>query len=74
MASTIAGEFADVTNVEGLTRVVVRLFIAASLGGLLGLEREQKGKAAGLRTHMLVSLGSAIFVLIPCKPACSQQN
>jgi putative Mg2+ transporter-C (MgtC) family protein len=35
------------------------------LGGVLGFEREQQGKAAGMRTHMLVALGAALFVLIP---------
>ena len=43
----------------------MRLFLATVLGGLLGFEREQQGKAAGVRTHMLVALGSAIFVIIP---------
>lgn len=38
---------------------------AALLGGLLGLEREWLQKPAGLRTHMLVSLGAAVFVLAP---------
>ncbi|MBI4011544.1 MAG: MgtC/SapB family protein [Candidatus Rokubacteria bacterium] len=45
--------------------VLVRLFLAAVLGGILGWERERLGKTAGLRTHMLVSLGSALFVLAP---------
>ena len=40
-----------------------RLLLAATLGGVLGYERERLGKAAGLRTHMLVSLGSALFML-----------
>ena len=39
--------------------------MAGALGGVLGYERESKGKAAGLRTHMLVALGAAIFVLVP---------
>ncbi len=61
--TTLAEEFADVREVEDITRIVVRLLLAALLGGLLGFEREHVGKAAGLRTHMLVSLGSALFVL-----------
>ena len=36
-----------------------------SLGGALGYERERSGKAAGLRTHMLVAIGAALFVLVP---------
>jgi putative Mg2+ transporter-C (MgtC) family protein len=65
VTATIASEFSDIPDLEQLTRVVVRLLLAALLGGLLGLERELAGKAAGLRTHMLVALGSALFVLIP---------
>jgi putative Mg2+ transporter-C (MgtC) family protein len=41
-----------------------RLLIAAALAAVLGWEREAKGKAAGLRTHILVGVGSALFVLI----------
>lgn len=62
---TIASEFADVGDVAQLTRVVVRLLLAAALGFALGFEREQHGKDAGVRTHMLVAVGSALFVLIP---------
>lgn len=42
-----------------------RLALALLVGGLIGWERQAAGKAAGMRTHMLVSLGSALFVLIP---------
>jgi putative Mg2+ transporter-C (MgtC) family protein len=48
-----------------LVRVLVRLVIASALGGLLGFERQHEGKAAGIRTHMLVGLGSALFTLVP---------
>lgn len=44
--------------------IVVRLALALLLGGLLGLERELRGHAAGLRTHLLVSLGSCLFTLV----------
>lgn len=62
---TLVAEFADITDASQLTRISVRLLMAALLGGILGFEREQKGKAAGVRTHMLVSLGAALFVLVP---------
>jgi putative Mg2+ transporter-C (MgtC) family protein len=42
---------------------LTRIGIAALLGGALGFEREWKGHWAGLRTHMLVSMGCAIFVI-----------
>ena len=41
----------------------LRLIAAALLGGLVGAEREWVGKAAGLRTHMLVAMGTALFVI-----------
>ena len=43
--------------------VAARLGIATLLGAVLGLERELRGQPAGLRTHILVSLGSALFTL-----------
>jgi putative Mg2+ transporter-C (MgtC) family protein len=43
--------------------IAVRLVAAALLGGILGLNRNLRGKAAGLRTHALVSLGAAVAVL-----------
>ena len=48
-----------------LARVAVRLLFAVLLGWLLGAEREAMGKAAGARTHILVSLGAALFVIVP---------
>ncbi|KPA99148.1 MULTISPECIES: MgtC/SapB family protein [Pseudomonas] len=62
---TLQAEFADIGDIREVTRITLRLLIAALLGGLLGFEREQKGKAAGVRTHMLVALGAALFVLVP---------
>jgi putative Mg2+ transporter-C (MgtC) family protein len=43
--------------------VTFRLVLAAAVGALPGLQRERMGVPAGLRTHMLVSLGAAIFIL-----------
>lgn len=48
-----------------MVRVIVRIVTAAALGGLIGAERQRAGKAAGLRTHMLVALGAAMFVMFP---------
>ena len=44
--------------------IVTRLLVATRLGGLVGLERERLNRAAGLRTHVLVSVGSALFTLL----------
>ena len=43
---------------------LIRLVLAAVFGGIVGWERQQGKKPAGLRTHMLVALGSALFTLI----------
>jgi putative Mg2+ transporter-C (MgtC) family protein len=43
---------------------LLRLAVAAALGGAIGLERELDEKAAGLRTHMLVALGAALFTMV----------
>ena len=43
---------------------ILRIFIAAILGGAIGLEREYRDKAAGFRTHFLVALGSALFMIV----------
>lgn len=65
VVETLRQEFSDIPDVAQVTRIVVRLSLAALLGGILGFEREFQGKAAGIRTHMLVSLGAALFVLVP---------
>ena len=51
---------ADLGQIE---RVLLRVIMATLLGALVGLERERAGKPAGFRTHILVSLGTAIVVL-----------
>jgi putative Mg2+ transporter-C (MgtC) family protein len=43
---------------------LVRVAVAAALGGAVGLERELREREAGFRTHMLVSVGSALFTLV----------
>ena len=43
---------------------LLRIALAALLGGLIGLERDIHGRAAGLRTHLLVSAGSALFMIL----------
>lgn len=62
---TIVEEFSDIPDASEATRIVLRLSMAVILGAAIGFERERRGKDAGLRTHMLVSLGAAIFVLVP---------
>lgn len=48
---------------EQVPRIVIRLVVAMLLGGLVGIQRERSHKPAGLRTHMLACLGTALFVI-----------
>ena len=70
IGQALAAEF-SLPDVRTLTVIVSRLTTAIVLGGLLGLERERKGRAAGLKTHILVSVGSALFVLAPLQMGIS---
>ena len=63
--TTLQAEFSDIPDLQQFTRIVLRLLLAAALGAALGYERERHGKSAGVRTHMLVALGAALFVLVP---------
>ena len=47
-----------------LTDMLIRIALAGILGGLIGLERQMRAKEAGLRTHILVGIGSAMFMLV----------
>ncbi|MCD9005106.1 MgtC/SapB family protein [Luteimonas sp. XNQY3] len=64
IGAAVARELA-LPDVDTSTTIVVRVLVAAILGGMVGWEREHKGRAAGLKTHILVSIGSALFVLAP---------
>jgi putative Mg2+ transporter-C (MgtC) family protein len=48
-----------------LIRLLLRLLAALILGAIVGIQRERTGKPAGVRTHMLVSLGAALIVVAP---------
>jgi|AntRauTorcE11898_2_1112593.scaffolds.fasta_scaffold03695_3 putative Mg2+ transporter-C (MgtC) family protein len=56
----LSGTFSAVPPVIAATRLVAAL----ALGAVIGAEREAKGKPAGLRTHMLVSMAACLFILI----------
>ena len=62
--SGVVEDFSTPFDSHALGRLTVRLLIAALLGGMLGFDRELKHKKAGLRTYMMVTLGSALFVII----------
>ena len=61
----IADELFSVPGTTQTLVVVVRIVAAGLLAAVIGGEREAEGKAAGLRTHMLVALGAALFVIAP---------
>jgi putative Mg2+ transporter-C (MgtC) family protein len=67
----VRADFSDLPGVMAVTQLILRMLLAIFLGGLLGYQREHQGKEAGLRTHMLVALGSAFFVLIPLQAGMS---
>jgi putative Mg2+ transporter-C (MgtC) family protein len=48
---------------EALVRITLRLILAMIFGAVIGIQRERAGKPAGIRTHMLVSSGAAVFVM-----------
>ena len=48
----------------GNGEMILRLLLAAVFGALIGIEREYRSKVAGLRTHLLVSIGSALLMLL----------
>jgi putative Mg2+ transporter-C (MgtC) family protein len=58
---------AGLPDARQFARIVIRLLVAMLLGAVVGVQREQTGKPAGLRTHMLVALGAALFVLAPAE-------
>lgn len=44
--------------------MILRLLLATALGAVIGYQRERAGKAAGLRTHILITLGAALFAIV----------
>ena len=73
LTAALAAEFA----MPGAAVMLVsslRLLLAAVLGGAIGYEREKKERSAGLKTHILVSVGSALFVMAPLYAGVSQAD
>jgi len=65
---------AGLSDLELLARVVIRRSAAAILGGVLGIERQYEHKSAGMRTHMLVAMGSALFTAAPLLAGISGEH
>ncbi|MDX1777359.1 MAG: MgtC/SapB family protein [Thermodesulfobacteriota bacterium] len=49
---------------DGMSEMIIKLLLSALLGGLIGLERELHSRAAGLRTHILVAVGSTLIMMV----------
>ncbi len=57
-----------------MARIIIRLIAAALLGAVVGIQRERMGKSAGVRTHMLVALGTALFVIAALESGMSPSD
>ena len=62
--SSAFDEFTHSIPADHLVRISLRLLTALIIGGLVGIQRELTHKPAGLRTHMLLALGTALFVIV----------
>jgi len=49
---------------EGLKEIILKLFLALIVGGLIGFEREKHGREAGFRTHILVTIGATLIMMV----------
>ncbi len=56
--------FSDTLSGSYVLAVLIKLLLAATAGGIIGFEREKHGRPAGLRTHLLVSVGSCLMLLV----------
>jgi putative Mg2+ transporter-C (MgtC) family protein len=72
--ATVQAEFSDLLEPVSFTRVALRLGVALALGAAIGWDREQRDAEAGLRTHMLVALGAALFVIVPMEAGFSPED
>lgn len=61
-----AGDILEQMRIFGLNEML-QVLVAAILGGLVGLEREWRGREAGFRTNMLIAMGACLFTIISIK-------
>lgn len=57
-----------------ILQISIRLIAAALLGAVVGIQRERMGKSAGVRTHMLVAMGTAFIVAVPLEHGFSSSD
>jgi putative Mg2+ transporter-C (MgtC) family protein len=64
----------SIPNAQHMIRISLRLFVALVIGGLVGIQRELTHKPAGLRTHMLLALGTALIVITADESGMSKSD
>jgi putative Mg2+ transporter-C (MgtC) family protein len=64
IATALRDDFQGFFDAEQLTHLILRITAACIAGGIVGYQRERLGKSAGLRTHILVTVGTALFVAV----------
>jgi putative Mg2+ transporter-C (MgtC) family protein len=74
MWEALVAEFSDVPDGAQATRLIVRLLVAALMGAIIGYDRERNASPAGFRTHILVALGAALFVIAPAQAGFSADD
>jgi putative Mg2+ transporter-C (MgtC) family protein len=74
MWEAVTAEFSDLPDAAQATRLVVRLLAAGVLGALIGYDRERNASPAGFRTHIMVALGAALFVIVPVQAGFSNDD
>lgn len=72
--SSAFAEFTQSIPSTHLVRICLRLLVALLAGGLVGIQRELTHKPAGLRTHMLLALGTALFVILAEEAGMSKSD
>jgi putative Mg2+ transporter-C (MgtC) family protein len=74
MFEALVAEFSDVADAAQATRLLVRLLVAGFMGAIIGYDRERNASPAGFRTHILVALGAALFVIAPAQAGFSADD
>lgn len=72
--ATVTDEFHEFAEAEQFARAAFRLSIAVLLAAVVGYERERSGSTAGLRTHMLVALGTCLLVVSASQSGIEQAD
>ncbi len=67
-------ELQSLPSAQHLLRISIRLIVALAVGGLVGIQRELTHKPAGLRTHMLLALGTALLVITADEAGMSKSD